>query len=362
MFSFSKPSANTLRRSFSSATSSARSITKVQALPREFFSHLIKLESDFHSNSYTVEILDELVQLYAKAVEYYDGIQDEISSYFTYKIQDILATKRSLKMLIDRKQQEKAELENKNQSPLMKPEVLKLRPKDLNLNQEKLQNSIKESLAEESSDEEGESNRRQEWEKKKEANKTSKSLASLKSQRQRFAQFYQKIEVEKSAYQEDMHVVFSGYADSTKKNDHVIEKAINNQKQVFRQKLEQRKNKNFLTYTLNNTISNGTNSPRGLSTLTELSKKLGLNDENILQDLEDNLEVGNKDALTPLLKKALRSKSVFLKKEVSSESQTGLENRTSKHIKAEECSTPTEKLSTENSFTINESNTNLVEL
>ena len=36
-----------------------------------------------------------------KAVEYYDSIKDEISSYFMFKIQDILATKKSLKMLFD---------------------------------------------------------------------------------------------------------------------------------------------------------------------------------------------------------------------------------------------------------------------
>lgn len=34
------------------------------------------------------------------AVEYYDSIKDQISSYFIYKIQDTLATKKSLKVLI----------------------------------------------------------------------------------------------------------------------------------------------------------------------------------------------------------------------------------------------------------------------
>jgi len=374
MFSSSTLNPANIRRSFS-YTSSGRPSAKAQALPKEFFTHLIKLESDFQSNSYTVETLDELVQLYAKAVEYYDSIQDEISSYFTYKIQDILATKRSLKMLIDRKQQEKAVLEENAKSPLANSDPLKLRHKDFNINPTKLQNPIKESLAEDSSDEEGEQNRRHEWEKKKEANKTSKSLASLKSQRQRFAQFYQKIEVEKNSYQEDMHIVFSSYAESAKENDQAIQKAINTQKQKIKQKLEQRKNKNLLTYTLNNTMSNATSSPRGLFNLSEqLSKQFEWNDENILQDFELQRESSSNkslgDGLTPLLRKHLRSKSLFTKKEESSASKAALDNRNNNREAKEvelqenvlECTTPTEKLSTDNSFTLNEANTNLVEI
>ena len=36
-------------------------------------------------------------------MEYYDSVQDEIAGYFTFKIQDVLATKRSLSMLLEHK-------------------------------------------------------------------------------------------------------------------------------------------------------------------------------------------------------------------------------------------------------------------
>ena len=40
-----------------------------------------------------------------RAVEYYDSLKDNIASYFLYKIQDTLATKKSLKLLIEQNRQ-----------------------------------------------------------------------------------------------------------------------------------------------------------------------------------------------------------------------------------------------------------------
>lgn len=39
--------------------------TRLQPLTRQFFSDLIKLETDFHNNDYSLETLDELTEYYA---------------------------------------------------------------------------------------------------------------------------------------------------------------------------------------------------------------------------------------------------------------------------------------------------------
>jgi len=88
--------------SFSTQVSRSTKAPKiVEPLTRSFFSNLIKFEMDFYNKKYTVDTLDELIQYYAKAVEYYDTIKDEISSYFIFKIQDALATKKSLTLLVE---------------------------------------------------------------------------------------------------------------------------------------------------------------------------------------------------------------------------------------------------------------------
>jgi len=355
MLNFYKQKASELKSSFSSAKGPGRVASRAEALPREFFSSLIQTESDFRSNSYTVETLDTLVQLYARAVEYYDSIQDEISSYFTYKIQDILATKRSLKMLIDRKEQERNSQIDSVDSPAQIAESSGKKPKlkELNINEIRFQTSIQETLVIESSDEEGEEgrgerSRREEWEKKKEAKKQTKSVASLISQKQRFAQFYHRVEIEKDNYKQDMHILFDNYTSSTMENDQTVRASIDAQKQRFRQKLQQRKNNSFLAYTLNNTF-NSTNSPN----LSEHNYKRGdANEDSILKELDDSKVIT--EAFTPLIKNRLKSQSLFSKSKVANGFGSGKEEEVQVQVqeKAPECSTPTEKLSTENSLTI----------
>ena len=55
-------------RRFSSFANSVRQLhgeNAIQPLKRDFFSKLIKLETDFYSKNYTITTLDELIQFYA---------------------------------------------------------------------------------------------------------------------------------------------------------------------------------------------------------------------------------------------------------------------------------------------------------
>jgi len=80
---------------------------------------MIKLEIAFRNDKFTVDTLEDLTQYYAKCVEYYDNIKDAISAYFLYKIQDTLATKESLKKLIDSQAEEARR--NSKTAPRRKP-------------------------------------------------------------------------------------------------------------------------------------------------------------------------------------------------------------------------------------------------
>lgn len=338
MISFYKQKAEDLKRSFSSISGAKQHTHKVEPLPGEFFSSLIETESYFRSNSYTVETLDILVQLYARAVEYYDSLQDNISSYFTYKIQDVLATKRSLKMLIDKKEQDKADQSKEIQSSKESPESVDKANK-------LVQNSICETLAEDSSDEDGEKSRREEWNKRKEAKKPVKSLTSLKSQKQRFVQFYHQLEVENDNHKQSVQVMFNEYIETAKENDQTVQNCINIQKRVFKQKLQQRKNKSFLASALNSTF-NSANSP-----CLPAFKKIDFTEDILLEEINDDkpLEGFN----TSSVKKRLKSQSLFARKNNSN--QLFVETSTYKEeigAKELEYLTPTEKLSTENSLTI----------
>ena len=51
--------------SFGNPSRATRGSKRIKPLTREFFTHLIKLESDFHNKQYTVATLDELIQYYA---------------------------------------------------------------------------------------------------------------------------------------------------------------------------------------------------------------------------------------------------------------------------------------------------------
>jgi len=55
-------------RRFSSFANSVRKLkgeNAIKPLKRDFFSQLIKLETDFYNKNYTISILDELIQFYA---------------------------------------------------------------------------------------------------------------------------------------------------------------------------------------------------------------------------------------------------------------------------------------------------------
>ena len=54
-----------LAKSFNGRANQTNLPKKIEPLTRNFFSELIKLETDFYNKLYTVETLDEMVQYYA---------------------------------------------------------------------------------------------------------------------------------------------------------------------------------------------------------------------------------------------------------------------------------------------------------
>ena len=51
--------------SFANSTKHFKGTTRIKPLTRDFFTQLLKLETDFYNKTYTVVILDELIQFYA---------------------------------------------------------------------------------------------------------------------------------------------------------------------------------------------------------------------------------------------------------------------------------------------------------
>ncbi|KAL4472072.1 hypothetical protein ABPG72_001070 [Tetrahymena utriculariae] len=71
----------------------------LKQLDQSFFIRLLQLEEQISKKYLTKEIINEIVNLYAKCVEYYDSIQDHIKIYFLEKIQITLSSIESLRVI-----------------------------------------------------------------------------------------------------------------------------------------------------------------------------------------------------------------------------------------------------------------------
>lgn len=226
----------------------------VEPLTRAFFTHLIKLETDFYNKQYTAEALDELTQLYAKAVEYYDTIKDEITSYFIYKIQDALASKKSLKLLLDQTAKEAVRKSTIASSDAIPEGGLVPKIEEVDIKNE----VIKENVSEENSEDDEDDVNVKEFEKKRRAylgkrnNRDNKaSFSTMRNQKQKFVQFFHKIEVQKVNQKQNLNTLLEDYGSSAKDNDMTVKGDLLKQKERFRDMLEQRKQKTLMTHTLN---------------------------------------------------------------------------------------------------------------
>jgi len=212
------------------------------------------LETDFQNKAYDVTTLDNLSQLYAKAVEYYDSIKDEITSYFIFKIQDILATKRSLKMLIEQNTRESATADTTptsigdngaNTENITEKAVTFSDAAD---NKKPIREEA--NLEEESEEARNVDGGLQTSNDKKEKKKNRASISKMKTQRQRFVNFFHQVEVQKQSEMQSMNAVLNEFSTVSDKNDIYVKKDMSNQKQKLRKRLEKRKVDVFMYQTM----------------------------------------------------------------------------------------------------------------
>jgi hypothetical protein len=265
--------------------------SQVKPLTSQFFSHLIKLETDFANKTYTAETIDELVQYYAQAVEYYDYIKDQISSYFMFKIQDTLATKKSMKLL--RQESVKSTLmistpnsiantpkstqfigsptaQNFSEAKGVKEMIIPLEPLsatsastnntenlDASPNKSKVRFNIEVTAPEvivetgvESTDEDEDEDEDREVQKVRKAvdmersmRRSQQSMATMKRQKQRMFSLQLKLDQEKANQKQNLHAVLNAFETSSFYNDLVVKGDLEVQKRSFRTKLALREKK-----------------------------------------------------------------------------------------------------------------------
>jgi hypothetical protein len=254
MSSGSNPSATgnsqTFKRSSALSTTAPRD-HQVAPLNREFFAELIALEARIQNKSYTVETLDTLTQYYARAVECYDSQKDCISHYFIYKIQDTLATKKSLKMLMDEA------IKNSAMKEAGENGQANINSEDNN--KDSKLGGTKNAIPEESGDEDDDDDDEMEedeitmMKKKKKKMGNRGSISTMKTERGKFVNIFLKIEHQKKIAQQNLYSLLTEFDNRSKNNDRVIKNEIDTQKSLFRKKLDQRKIQSFMSQTSQST-------------------------------------------------------------------------------------------------------------
>ena len=63
---------------------------KSKQLPKDFANLVLNLELSIDHGDFTMDTVNELILLYSKAIEYYNGLQDEKYAYFESRIQNLL--------------------------------------------------------------------------------------------------------------------------------------------------------------------------------------------------------------------------------------------------------------------------------
>lgn len=72
---------------------------KSKQLPKDFASQVLNLELSIDHGDFTMDTVNELIVLYSKAIEYYNGMQDEKYAYFESRIQNLLIRPEVLQVM-----------------------------------------------------------------------------------------------------------------------------------------------------------------------------------------------------------------------------------------------------------------------
>lgn len=72
-------------------------------LPKNFAELVLNLELLLDSGNFTIDTVNELMQLYSQAVEYYSGMNDVRYIHFTERIQNMLIRPEILKLMKESK-------------------------------------------------------------------------------------------------------------------------------------------------------------------------------------------------------------------------------------------------------------------
>jgi len=265
-------------------------------LSSQFFSKLIKLETDLLSKKYTAETLDELAQCYADAVEYYDSIKDNISSYFIYKIQDMLATKKSLKLLIQENAIAKAnnslvvntdlkDVKDSNEHAIIAHQNSKgtgLPPPIL-----PAANTIMETL--ETSEDDDDWEDEQKFNKKTEGLRKTRtrkqSFNTLKTVKQKIFAHTMNMENQKKSEKQNLTNTLNTFGHSVQSNDNVVKGDIDVQKSRIQERVAKKRTESMMKSVMNYT-QNSIFLQQPMTPMANKKIEFG-NMENLLNELDD---------------------------------------------------------------------------
>jgi len=286
---------------------------KRESLSKDFFGEVIKLETDFRSNSYTLNTINQLIQLYVKAVGHYDSLHDEISSYFTFKIQDVLATKKSLTLLAEEKH--KAKTNNRKMpalnitpaTPISDPKYHS-RTKKPGFGEGVIVSGF--DIGENSDEDTADDVCKNKWNKRHPTREQNKSLADLKSEKQRYVELFHRFEAQKESLEKNLSSTLDVFKKASQDNDAKVLDNISSQKQRLLKKIEQRKSATILSLTMNN-------SAYYVASRDSLEQSYNKGEsclDAMLNELDDSYE-GQKQRVPSLGENFLTPSKIFMKNE-----------------------------------------------
>jgi hypothetical protein len=237
-------------------------------LPKDFFAQLVKLEGQVQNKEFTSDTLDVLIQHYTKAVEHYDTKQDEVAAYFSYKIQDLLANKKSLNMLL-------------GQSLGLK----KCKTEEDEQIDERLDRNM--------------------WERRKrerDAKQIQKTIETLKTERQRLANFYCTVQNESDKLEQVTSLIVDDYDKATQSNDVNVKSGLNKQKERLRKRLEQKRSQSFENYAMNTSMASSIDGRSFIQEQIFTLRKDSLNESNIICESGNFLDIDDLEFEKEILK------------------------------------------------------------
>jgi len=229
-------------------TTTDKNAPKISPLTSKFWNDLTRLEEELKQKTFTFTTIDELVQLYAKAIEFYDSMKDPIKVYFMEKIQITLSSKESLRLIINEKEKEK-EQKLKSSAAATTPsrrnsEVGEI--KDLEAYRTR---SRMDSIAiDEISDDEDEDPNEKEMAKMMSARKRRErqSFSKTRLERAQFVNMFVKVQSNKKQEEKFYQQMIQEFEVYTLQNDQLVKNDLSTQVSTIRHRLEQKKVQSFL--------------------------------------------------------------------------------------------------------------------